>query len=468
MTTDSSPHIGKRILIPLLREYYLFEYFRHLIPRLLEDGFRVTIVTFDPRVKTSYSSSHPHFSLREGPVHVRVCWNRSGSLLFRTLLWAFGWPWAWWITRRQDFVVVPWDNKPLWYMISRFRPALTCHNVTDFLDLDMTIGHLGIKPATAQSRWHGIALALDRLLGGRLLPRVQGRMLQYWKHLFIDRLMGFRSPTTLHAFSGIDYFTVMGRRILENYNACGVGVGDSPTRIVVTGSPSFETVFTTAKAFGPVEREAMRRQLGLPADKKIFTFFLSPSSFTDAQIDEVAVAVESIHRKVVNAFFTIKFHPKTLPTEPERFRRQLQAMGGDLLMLTEFGGDEFNTRLILLSHCVVQKQSGVGYIAMMLQVPVISYNLVETDYQDDMYKLIGGSFHVETVGDMEAALDRLDTTEGREDLARKQEEACRKYCAVVESPCSEISRVIQRHFVEHSARECPDLADEERANRVRP
>ncbi len=159
---------------------------------------------------------------------------------------------------------------------------------------------------------------------------------------------------------------------------------------------------------------------------------------------------------------------ESLVTEPGRFRRRLQAIGGNLLMLTEFGGDEFNTRLILLSHCVVQKQSGVGYIAMMLQVPIISYNLVETDYQDDMYKIIGGSFHAETVGELEAALDRLETPEAREDLARKQEEACRRYCAVVESPCSEISRVIQRHFVEHAARECPDLVNEEHANRVRP
>ena len=452
MTTNDSPHIGKRILIPLLREYYLFEYFHHLIPRLLGDGFHVTIVTFDPRIKSGFSLSHPNFSLRVGPTPVRVCWNRSGSVLFRILLWAFGWPWAWLITRRQDFVIVPWDNKPLWYMISRFRPSLTSHNVTDFSNLEMTLAHLGLKSTTADRPSHRVALAVDRLLGGRLLPRVQGHILEYWRYLFIDRLMGYRAPNTLHAFSGIDYFTVMGRRIEENYNACGIGVGGSRTRITVTGSPSFETVFNVAKDFPAAERKDMLRELGLPSEAQIFSFFLSPSSFHDAQIEEVATVVETIGNKAADAFFVIKFHPKTRATEPERFRHRLSALGDSLVLLTAFGGDEFNAKLILLSHCLLQKQSGVGYIAMMLKVPIISYDLAETNYQDDMYKLLGGSFHVETADQLQAVLDRLNTAEGREELTRKQDEACRRYCVVVDSPCGKISAVIRRHFVEHPVR----------------
>ena len=452
MNSNPPPHVGKRILIPLLYEYYLYEYFRHLVPRLLDDGFKVTMVTYDERIRRTFAFHRPGFALAELPRHLRFLLNRSGKLLFRSGLWLFGWAWAKSLAKSCDFVIVPWDNKPLWYMISRFRPALTCHNITDFLDLDMTIRHWEIEPDYARSRRHRIALALDRLLGGRLLPRIHGRMLKYWNILFVDRLMGFRSPNYVQAFSGIEYLTVMGRRIIENYNVCGVGVGDSPTRIVVTGSPSLEGIREVARAFGPEQRQAMRRRLGLPTDKRVFSFFLSPSSFTDTQIEEVALAVETICRKVADCYFVIKFHPKTLQREPERFRHRLKALDEDLLLLTEFGGDAFNARLIMLSHCVVQKQSGVGYIAMTLRVPIISYDLAKTDYEDDMYKLIGGSFHAESVQELEAALDRLATEEGRTALARMQEEACEKYCYPVGSPCGEISKVIQDHFREHAQR----------------
>ncbi len=108
MSGRVASHVGKRILIPLLYDSYLFEYYRHLVPRLLEDGFHVTLVTFDERVKAAYASDHPRFALRDAPFHLRVCFNRKGKLSFRFLLWAFGWPWAWWVTRAHDFVVVPW------------------------------------------------------------------------------------------------------------------------------------------------------------------------------------------------------------------------------------------------------------------------------------------------------------------------------------------------------------------------
>jgi hypothetical protein len=115
-------------------------------------------------------------------------------------------------------------------------------------------------------------------------------------------------------------------------------------------------------------------------------------------------------------------------------------------MVTEFGGDEWNGKLVLASECLVQKQSTVGYLAMIYGVPVLSYNLRPTDYDDDMYRLIGGSYHAESRTELVANLEMLGNGDGRRRLAALQAEACRKFCRTDCSPCGEISAVIQHHF----------------------
>ena len=37
------------------------------------------------------------------------------------------------------------------------------------------------------------------------------------------------------------------------------------------------------------------------------------------------------------------------------------------------------------------------FLAMMYKIPILSYNIKPTNYDDEMYKLIGGSFHANTV-----------------------------------------------------------------------
>ncbi len=67
-------------------------------------------------------------------------------------------------------------------------------------------------------------------------------------------------------------------------------------------------------------------------------------------------------------------------------RERLKGLGSDLLVITEFGGDAFVAKLVLCSNSLVQKQSTVAFLILVLKAPMISYNLVDTDYEGDIHK----------------------------------------------------------------------------------
>ena len=389
MSNSAAVHAGKRILIPLFYDYYLFDYFRFLIPKLLDGGFRVTLYTFDRRVAERYAANHPEFRLAFGNPLLRALLNRAGKTPYRIGLWIAGWLWGLRLTHNYDFAVLPWDNKPLWYIASRCLPSLTALTVTTFVDTDGMLDHMAIPDRRRRSVAHRVLLVLDRVTRGHFVPKTKGRILNYRP---IDRLLGHWAHGTVQGLSGISYFTVTGSRIGEIYESCGVGREGrlKQTRMSVVGSPAYEPVMGLPERFGEAERDRFAAGLGIDRCKRLFTFFLSPSSFSEGQIEEVATVAQLIRRRYPDATIALKFHPKTRAGESERFRARLNSVGDDLKTITEFGGDEFNARLILISDAIVQKQSTVGFIALLFRTPIVSYNLVATGYEDDMYRHLGG------------------------------------------------------------------------------
>ena len=254
--------------------------------------------------------------------------------------------------------------------------------------------------------------------------------------------MGWRALSTLQGFGGIRYLTVTGTQIQENYKNCGL----RDVEIIPVGSPNFEGLFPLKSLFSNKEKEEIRSKLGLKKNTRLFTFFLSPSRFSEIQIEEIITVVRIIREKCSNSQFLLKFHPKTASGEIAKFDNELNDLGEDIVLYTEYKGDEFNTKLVLSSYCLIQKQSTVGFIAMQFRIPIISYNLRETNYEDDMYEYLGGSFHVKNRGELESALERLDDPEARENMKNSQMVSCDQFCSEVVSPCGEISRIIQRHF----------------------
>lgn len=433
----------KLIVIPLFYDYYLFEYFKFLIPRLLEDGFKVTIVTFDPEIKRKYQIEHNNFQIFEGPLLIKICLGRSGNPFWRVALWLCGWLWGIKLKQKYDFAILPWDNKPLWYIISCCIPSLTSHNTTEFIDIQNTLKRDALIIKTNFQRViHCLFSCVDYMWGKKFFPRLKGMVLKYKPYLLIDRFMGYRAKNFYLGFSNVRYITVTGERIKENYCTCGF----DGRKIFVVGNPNYDHLMELKGEFTKTRQRELKEFLNIPQEKKIFTFFLSLSSFTKEQIEEIFLVISQIHSLTSSSFFILKFHPKTKKEFPIQFRERLQFLGDDFLLITGFQGDEFNAKLILISDFIVQKQSTVGFIAMILRKPIISYNLYPTDYEDDMYKILGGSVHVESIEELESVLSRINDRELWRTLEEKQRRACERFCLATDSANRKISEIILRHF----------------------
>jgi len=237
----------------------------------------------------------------------------------------------------------------------------------------------------------------------------------------------------------------MGNSIKENYSKLGIGIPPNNSEIVVTGSPNYEFVRKLPAVFTGVDRLLLRRSLNIPDEAYVYLLFLSPSKFDNVQIDEVVEVISTLDTTRENTWFVLKFHPKTRSGEPQKIIDRLGLTVGRMTVITAFSGDEYNAKLILMSNCLVQKQSTVGYIAMMLGVPILSYNLKPTDYDDEMYRIIDGSYHAESAIELISYSKELNGM-GLKILKDKQTIACDKYCRSDCSPSAEISMLISRHL----------------------
>lgn len=431
----------KRILIPYFWSYYLFDYMKFLVPQLSKDGFDVVILTYQEAVVESLSGCQ--IEVRWVPAGLRYLIARSSRIPHRICLWLAAWCWGLVLRKQYDFVILPWDNRPVWYVLSCVMPSLTCHNTTELMDVDLTLKRDRYRGGDSRNLLlHKVLLSIDTVLGGRFLPRFSGQITKFSpKQLVIDRLMGYRAQSFLHGFSKVDYFTVSGHKIKENCRVLGI----DESKVIVTGNPNYDTLSHVKNSFGTIEQERFRENLGIKKNSMLFSFFLSPSSFSKVQMTEVLQVVREIDAAIANACFVLKFHPKTRKADPIAFKSNLESLGKRLLIETVFRGDEHNAHLVLASDYVVQKQSTVGFIAMLLGKNIISYNLQDTDYEDDMYKVLDASVHVESTEELRSVLRDIRNGEFA-DLKGKQRDACHKFCLDTYEANKNISKVVQRHF----------------------
>ena len=426
----------KKILIPYLYNYYLFEYLEGLTKELQIRGYEVHVVTadkvvYDKFVKIGINSKYV-------PLIIRLLLRRSGNMFVRSLLWISGYVWLAFLRNRYEFSIVPWDNKPLWYLMSKKIPSLTVHNTTNLMDIDFEID------TYKSNKNHAVAKFLEDILKVSLLPRLCNVVLKHNKFWYLDRLFGMRSGSLVQGFSGLDYISVTGNKIKDTLTSAGLP--KKGTRIHVVGNPAYDGFINFSSKFTNDKKIAYKKHLNLSENKDLYALFLSPSSYSEEQIKEVMLVVETVLIYDRDASILVKFHPKTEVKYIDIFRNLISCATSNYSILTGYTGDYTNLNIILSSKCILQKQSTVGYISMLVSKPIISYNFMDTGYSDDMYKVMKSSLHCESTDDMLKFLSKLNSEDEMQKLQKLQEIACANFCKRTNSAASNIVDIIDDHF----------------------
>ena len=288
-----------------------------------------------------------------------------------------------------------------------------------------------------------IGFLLERL-GFMQLRRVQGELIDFNGNDVLDSLIGLTSVHRENGCNGVKYLCVMGSRYSENYRK--IGVDSKTTEIFVVGNPSCEFCHQLNAEFGQKEKRAFLECSGLPGDKDLFSLFISPSLLSTNQVKEIMMVIDTISRVKDDIHFAVKLHPKTTRQSVCAVRDALGNLDGKATLFTDFTDDVFNAKLIKCSRAVVQKQSTLGFLALIFRVPILSYNLIDTNYHDDLFKMLNISVHSETVDQMMEAVAMLDDPVALASYLKHMSKMEEEYCRFEESPCDNIVAIIDRHF----------------------
>jgi UDP-N-acetylglucosamine 2-epimerase len=253
-----------------------------------------------------------------------------------------------------------------------------------------------------------------------------------------------RSDSLIQGFSGIDYMSVTGNKIKDTLSSAGLP--KKGTRIHVVGNPAYDGFINFASKFTNDNKIAYKKHLNLSESKDLYALFLSPSSFSEGQIKETMLVVEAVLIYDRDASILLKFHPKTEAKYIDVFRSLISCETSNYSILTGYTGDYTNLNIILSSKCILQKQSTVGYISMLVSKPIISYNFIDTGYSDDMYKVMKSSLHCESTDDLLRSLSKLNSEDEMQKLQKLQAIACTNFCKRTNSAASNIVDIIDDHF----------------------
>ena len=79
---------------------------------------------------------------------------------------------------------------------------------------------------------------------------------------------------------------------------------------------------------------------------------------------------------------------------------------------------------------------------MLTRIPIVSYNILDTEYGDEMYKVLGCSFHAETTEELKNNLKKLDNASELRKLIEQKKRACKRFCLETDSPLENFSEVV--------------------------
>ncbi len=403
--------IKKKILIPLLHDYYLYNYLYILSEKLVQKNFNVTFLTFDTKVKEKLSKNKK-IDVRFAPKILLFLINRSNNIFFRFLLWIFSYFWSLKIKNNYDLIILPNDQKPYFYCLGLFMPSIIIYVATEFMNLNSTLNYYKTKKPP--------------------------------KFLLFDKIMGYKPKDRI--LGSAKNLIVTGHEQKKNYEILCKQSNLKDRNVFVGGMPNYENIFKIKKNWNKKKRNSFLKSLNINYKKIIYSFFLTYSKYDEIKIKEIYILINEISKNKKNCFFLLTLHPKTRKDDIKKIKFFLKKFDNYKLIFGR-GNEDFNAKVILSSNILFQKQSTVGFLIMLLKKPLISYNILDTQYEDNMYEIMGNSFHCKTISKLKKTLKFINNKKKIRLLEKKQEKACYKFCYPFTSPANRIINIINKILV---------------------
>lgn len=202
-----------------------------------------------------------------------------------------------------------------------------------------------------------IALSLDRLTGGKLYPRLGETVaVKRAEQVLADFFFGLSPTPAIMGQGGEVYVCVGGRNTKEYLTRLGV----APEKITISGRLDIEQALKSRRHFDAEAKSEFLSSLSLPKDAKIIGFFSEgvkiPGIYLDFdEFDNETIAyIKSLRDELKDHYIVFKHHPHFAHNgyDYDRFRSRL--VGEErVVVVEEFIGDDFNTKLILSSDVLI-------------------------------------------------------------------------------------------------------------------
>jgi len=426
-----------KILILHTSKYYIWDYLFNLVPVIKDGSTHCQVLTFDKELVDSYKSIDVEVILPNW--FILKAYKASSVTILRPFSWVILYFYGFLISRNFDYAITPWDYKIFSIVLSKFLNCCTIHNSYDLCDINLTVNHL------RSSKKHNFIKFFERFVGIKIGPRAMNHIMQHKLDWYIDKFFGSPATSYIQGFSGAKLMTVTGNKVKENL--LEMGFDTNSKTIAVVGNPSYQSFLSYTSTKCASDITAFKKAYGFCKDADILTLFLSPTNFSKSMLEELNLIINilSDHEFKYPINLCVKLHPKTNKRSQYEIKKMLDGKLIKSILIKEYHGEKFNLDLIFSSKAIIQKQSTVGFLAMILNKPIISYNIIKTDYGDSLYETLDCSIHCKNSDQLSEALFALDDNAQLEALSAKQKRACHRYCIAVDDPCERILEAIKSH-----------------------
>ena len=191
------------------------------------------------------------------------------------------------------------------------------------------------------------------------------------------------------------------------------------TKVVVTGSPRFDTLFL--KKFDKV---SFKKKISVKPDEKIFVLITS-FSFSQQELRTILEKSAKILEKIPKARFVIKIHPM------ENMVKYQQLVKGKAVVLQYTNLYE----LLNASEAVIMQSSTVGLEAMILGKPVISFG--KRIPLDSIFSSCDAVLRACNGRELATAINKAVEKKGRKSFEKKIKNFVSKACFRIDGLASE-------------------------------